>query len=74
MKKFEQLGKSLSKQEQKSIMGGNFPPDDNTLYCSCDCSGSVGSWIYTNGGVNRKSAEDDLGIYCRSGAGSCHPC
>lgn len=35
MKKFESLGRMLSKDEQKKIMGGN-PPDDGGGACTCN--------------------------------------
>jgi len=45
MKKFEGLGRSLSKEQQKRIVGGA---------CSCTCSGgSTGSWTYDNNAQNR---------------------
>lgn len=39
MKKFENLGKSLNKEEQKKIFGGNPPGEGGTngAYCNCYC-------------------------------------
>jgi len=36
MKKFENLGKKLSKEEQKKIKGGNFDPGTNPCSGLCE--------------------------------------
>lgn len=41
MKKFQGLGRSLSKEEQKTIVGGVVPVDDSG--CTITCSGTNGS-------------------------------
>jgi hypothetical protein len=64
MKKFEKLGKSLSKEEQKVIAGGvELPPaclsigescNDNVQCCSNNCAPTAGS--STTGKVCKVSA------------------
>lgn len=46
MKKFETLGRSLSKNEQKKIMGGTYPDDGQcgsqcNLTCTVTCNGET---------------------------------
>lgn len=77
MKRFKQLGKNLSRDEQKLVVGGNIlpPAEDDKKYCSGYCSGSTGSWTYTSPtGVSRESCSADIQTYCRSGAGGCTAC
>lgn len=45
MKKFENLGRMLSKKEQKNLMGGN-PPDEGGTIRTGYCINSVGCWHY----------------------------
>jgi hypothetical protein len=55
MKKFEKLGKALSKEEQKKIKGGLIDPpvDCNTYWCSsnadCETVKCYGSCFSYNG-------------------------
>jgi hypothetical protein len=64
MKKFEGLGRSLSKEQQKRIVGGA---------CSCTCSGgSTGSWTYDNNAQPSDSQiRRNVGDYCGSGSATC---
>lgn len=41
MKKFESLGRSLSKEEQKKVMGGLSEPNDNTCNAYCGTGSNV---------------------------------
>ena len=67
MKKLQNLGKSLSKQEQKMIIGGY-------MKCSCTCSISRGSWTYDNGAQPpNQSLLNDIAAYCKYG-GNCNGC
>lgn len=47
MKKFESLGRSLSKGEQKNIMGG--PNEEGGQCCGCDGGPGLYSCWYTSG-------------------------
>jgi len=61
MKKFENLGRNLTKNEQKKISGGAW---------SCSCSGGqVGSWTYTSTPTTQGMI-NDINTYCTYG-GSC---
>lgn len=62
MKKFENLGRRLSKEEQKKVKGG--------YYARCVCIGSDGVWVYTRMPSCYETYED-IATYCRSGVGSC---
>ena len=69
MKKFENLGRSLSKDEQRRIKGGDEElgnPDVRTGYCV----GSTGCWLYGSP-VYYSTCQADIAIYCGSGHGSC---
>ncbi len=56
MKKFENLGRKLSKNEQRKVSGGN-PPE----------GGGGGSCTYTNGGVQCSSTSGNCQwLYCSS--------
>lgn len=62
MKKFQNLGRSLTKDEQKKLLGGAW---------SCSCSGGQpGSWYYENTPTVPQMIAD-INTYCSSG-GSCH--
>ena len=71
MKKFENLGRSIAKAEQRNIIGGFIPPDDGN-YCTVSCTGSVGQWHYTSMPTCR-GIMADVGTYCRSGEGAMAP-
>ncbi len=45
MKKFEKLGKNLSRAEQKLILGGDPPGDGGTCgtHCNLTCKGNPGT-------------------------------
>ena len=62
----------LSRAEMKNVLGGDDPILDggggNRITCSC--TGSVGSWYYTDTPTDQQVA-DDIKRYCSSGQGSC---
>jgi hypothetical protein len=63
MKKLQNLGRALSKQEQKRIMGGNYGP----AACGrCDMRTPDGNWHQVD------CSKDDKGI-CRCGDNSVCP-
>lgn len=64
MKKFEMLGRILSKTEQKKIKGG-------VVYGGCTCVGSTGVWTYTQRTPTCHEQYEDKITYCRSGEASC---
>ena len=71
MKKLENLGRSLSKKEQKKIIGGFVDPGDGGGGGThCECDGSVGAWTYTSM-PTCAGALQDIRTYCRSGFGHC---
>jgi natural product precursor len=61
--------KNLSKEEMKTVMGGELAP----TYYTCTCSGGTGGqWYYTDGQQPPQSeVTQDIGDYCSSGAASC---
>ncbi len=72
MKKFENLGRSLSKTEQKQIIGGDDlrwdgSSDPNGRAASCSCTHMVGTWVYTST-PSCGEVIQDMYTYCRGGA------
>jgi natural product precursor len=66
MKRLENLGRSLSKNEMKKILGGS---------CSCTCTNRVGSWTYDNNGQPPTHViTNDVNDYCGTNAGSGATC
>ncbi len=63
MKKFESLGKRLSKAEQSRIQGGAFG--------GCTCIGSIGTWTYTQRTPTCHEEYQDKITYCRSQDATC---
>ena len=73
MRKFENLGRSLNKTEQKKIAGG-FQDGGGGGTAHCDCIDQVGSWTYTSV-PSCAEVWQDMALYCRYGAhcsGTCH--
>jgi hypothetical protein len=68
MKKFESLGRSLTKAEQRNIKGGGDDPNGYANYGKC--SHQVGCWHYIQS-VSWQTCLTDLGIYCADGQGTC---
>lgn len=66
MKRLAMLGKSLSKNEMKKIIGGVVAPK-----CTCSCTGSVGEWEYT-GQPDRQQVNKDIAAYCNPDEGTCN--
>jgi hypothetical protein len=65
MKTIQNLGRTLTKLEQKNIVGG-------AVRTTCTCEGSVGEWFYdTDQPVLRSTLIRDVQTYCRSGSGRC---
>lgn len=67
MKKIENLGKSLSKSQQRLVSGGVATP------CHCTCSGGTGSWQY-NYEPNGSTIASDIKASCSTGAATCGGC
>jgi hypothetical protein len=68
MKKIESLGRALSKNEQKSVLGGKAAP------CTCNCEGGTGgSWFY-NYEPSAGTIAGDISDYCSTGVGACTGC
>ncbi len=68
MKKIENLGKSLSKSQQRLVSGGVVSP------CHCTCSGGTGgSWQY-NYEPYGSTISKDIADYCSTGAATCGGC
>jgi len=61
MKKFESLGRNLSKEEQKNLIGG--------YYATVSCTNQVGTWGYTSMPTCAEIAHDTA-LYCRDGQGT----
>lgn len=70
MKKFESLGRSLSKGEQKKIMGGD---DENLAQCTvrCTCSGHSAIDAHCPSNISSCSATDEVSITCDTWTQSC---
>lgn len=69
MKKLENFGRKLSKEEQRNLMGGN-PPDEGGTIRTGYCINSVGCWHYQTP-VYHSTCQTDIAIYCSSGQGAC---
>ena len=68
MKKLQNLGKTLNKEEQKKIMGGT--NDGGPTVVRGRCTGSTGEWTYGSP-VWYITCWNDIDTYCSSGAGQC---
>lgn len=68
MKKFENLGRSLSKKEQKSIKGG-----DETAQCTvdCTCSSTCIGRTSCDAGTTSCSATNNVSITCDGATYTC---
>jgi len=67
MKKIENLGRTLSKSEQKNVIGGLRP-------CTCTCEGGTGgSWFY-NYEPSQSEIAEDIDDYCSTQTASCTGC
>ena len=70
MKKLESLGKKLSKEEQRKVVGGNIPPEGCTqTYIGCNYSNgqlTCDYHIVCDNGYD----ENWCGLQCKSGDGS----
>lgn len=64
MKKLQNLGKVLSKAEQKRIVGGGY---GTTIYCWC--TEQVGCWSDTTSS-SVEEAKRAIAVYCKGG-GDC---
>lgn len=62
--RFKNLGRALSKNEQKEIRGGE-------QQAGCECQGSIGEWIYNNETPTCYERYQDVQTYCRSGVAQC---
>ncbi len=70
MKKFENLGKTLSKAEQKNIIGGDYEGGGAGPFFGKCTGGSEGCWHYTEP-VTWQTCLNDIALYCSSGSGVC---
>jgi len=73
MKKFENLGRMLSKEEQKHILGGDAPGDDGRGVEAAWCTNmeNPGCWYYTPLKATYAKCQADIQTYCSSGTGNC---
>ena len=60
--KFANIKDMLTRDQMKQIKGGSLSGGY--------CIGSVGSWVYPNGG-SLQDCETTIALYCRSGEGHC---
>ena len=68
MKRLENFGVRLTRNEMKNIGGGVVPAP-----CRCSCSGSTGTWSY-NYEPNGATIAKDIKDYCSTNTANCSGC
>jgi hypothetical protein len=69
MKKIKSLGRSLSKGEQKNVIGGTEEPASCTVYCTCGPTQALRASCWST--TTSCSATDESGITCDGQNFSC---